>query len=70
MDNVLKITKALGKDLKDVVKINIYLAFEKYFDIKNEVFAEYFNENPPARTRLVSGFVNPHVLVEIYAVLD
>ncbi len=58
--------EAMGSSLENVVKVTAFLA-----DVKtqkpafNEVYAEYFKENAPARTALGAIFPDTQTLVEI-----
>ncbi|MGQ9653701.1 MAG: RidA family protein [Thermodesulfobacteriota bacterium] len=45
-----------GMDLEDVVKVTVYLRSMEDYQAFNEVYAEYFPKDPPAReTVAVSG---------------
>lgn len=56
MENLRGVLKKVGMDLKDVVKVTVYLRSMDDYGAFNEVYASYFPENPPAReTVAVSG---------------
>ncbi|MCC6044769.1 MAG: RidA family protein [Desulfurococcaceae archaeon] len=49
LDNVKAVVEAGGGSLRDVVKVTVYLRDIGLFQEFNEVYREYFQENPPAR---------------------
>jgi len=49
-DNLQRVLKAIGKDLDDVLKVNVYLSSMADFAAMNEVFARHFAPPYPART--------------------
>jgi enamine deaminase RidA (YjgF/YER057c/UK114 family) len=46
----------------------VYLADIRYFQEMNEVFAEFFSVDPPARTTVQAALAEPEMLVEIEAI--
>lgn len=48
--NLSAILEAAGSDLSHVVKVTVFLHDWKYFKEMNETYAEFFGENPPARS--------------------
>lgn len=66
--NVKEILEAAGASLRDVVKVNVYLARQEEFQAMNEVYREFFTENPPARTTVVVKMVSDAILIEVDAV--
>ncbi|KAJ7827477.1 Endoribonuclease L-PSP/chorismate mutase-like protein [Mycena olivaceomarginata] len=50
LENLSIVLKAAGSSLDDIVKANIYLTNMNDFREMNEVYAEFFKENLPART--------------------
>ena len=61
--NIRAILEAAGSSLHSVVRVGVFLADLKDFDGMNEVFQEFFPENPPARTTV--GCALPEIKVEI-----
>ena len=49
LDNFEAVLKAAGSDLKNTVKLTVYLTNLGDFDILNKVLAEKFPQDPPAR---------------------
>ena len=66
--NVESILREGGATLADVLKCNVYLSDIRYFHVMNEVFAEVFNVDPPARTTVQAALAEPEMLVEIEAI--
>ena len=60
--------EAAGTDLENVLKTTVYLADIDDFDAMNEVYAGYFDAEPPARSAVQAGALPLGVAVEIEAV--
>lgn len=74
LENIKAILKAAGSSLGQVVKVTVYLADMNDFAAMNEVYAQYFPQDPPARAAVQSdlrfrGEVLP-IEVEAIAVCD
>lgn len=50
LENIRAILEASGSSLKDVVRVGVFLANIDDFAGMNEVYKEFFPEDPPART--------------------
>jgi 2-iminobutanoate/2-iminopropanoate deaminase len=50
--NLEAVLQAAGSNLSRVVKVTVFLHDWKYFQEMNEVFAEFFVNNPPARSTI------------------
>ena len=61
--NIAAILEAAGSSLRDAVRMGVFLADLNDFAAMNEVFREFFPEDPPARTTV--GCVLPKIKVEI-----
>ncbi len=48
--NLDTVLKAAGSSLNRVVKVTVFLHDWNYFKEMNETYAEFFKENPPARS--------------------
>lgn len=69
LDNIRDILAAEGATLADCVEMTSYLVDMNDFGGYNEVWAEYFDANPPTRTTVaVHQLPHPHLRVEIKAV--
>ena len=66
--NVQSVLEAGGATLGDVLKCNVYLADIRHFQAMNDVFAEFFATEPPARTTVQAPLAEPEMLVEIEAI--
>ena len=65
MINVSEVLKAAGFDFKDVVKCSIFLRDMGNFPKVNEIYGQYFTENPPARETVEVSRLPKDVNVEI-----
>lgn len=63
LENIRAILEAAGSSLRDVVRVGVFLADVKDFDAMNEVYRQFFAENPPARTTV--GAQLPKIKIEI-----
>lgn len=63
LKNIQVILEAAGSSLEDVVRLGVFLADTKDFAAMNEVFQEFFPEDPPARTTV--GVQLPQIKIEI-----
>ncbi len=64
LTNIRTILQAAGTDLQHVVKCNVYLANRYDFKAMNEVYAQFFPTDPPARTT-VEAHAPTDIRVEI-----
>jgi 2-iminobutanoate/2-iminopropanoate deaminase len=63
LENIRVILEAAGCSLRDVVRVGVFLSDIKDFDAMNEVYRQFFREDPPARTTV--GAQLPKIKVEI-----
>ncbi len=63
LENIRAILDAAGSSLREVVRVGVFLSDMKDFDAMNEVYREFFSEDPPARTTV--GAQLPKIKVEI-----
>jgi len=68
-DNLRAVARAAGGDLKDIVKLNIYLTDLGHFPSVNEAMAEYFDQPYPARAAIGVAALPKGAAVEMDAVL-
>ena len=66
--NIEAILHAAGSDLASVVKVTVFLHDWSHFSEMNEVFAEFFPSNPPARSTIRGERWPPGSLVAIEAI--
>jgi len=65
MENIKAILESSGYTLKDVVKVTVFLKNIEDFKDFNEVYGEYFKEEPPARTTVEVSRLPKDVLIEV-----
>jgi 2-iminobutanoate/2-iminopropanoate deaminase len=63
--NVQSILESAGTDLAHVVKTTVFLRDMNDFARMNAVYAEFFQENPPARSAIQAGALPRAAAVEI-----
>ena len=63
LQNIAAILEASGSSLRDAVRMGVFLADLDDFPAMNEVFREFFPDDPPARTTV--GCTLPRIKVEI-----
>lgn len=68
LKNVLAIVEQGGSSLQNVVKTTVFLKDMNEFAGMNEVYAEFFKNNPPARSTVEVARLPRDVKVEIEAV--
>ncbi|HOQ46055.1 MAG TPA: RidA family protein [Bryobacteraceae bacterium] len=68
LNNIRRILAGCGATMADVVKCTVFLADAADFAAMNEVYAEFFGDNKPARTTVEAKFVAPmHVEIDCVA---
>lgn len=65
MRNLKALLEAAETSLEGVVKTTVFLADMGDFKAMNEVYSQYFKENPPARATLQAAGLPRDALVEI-----
>jgi 2-iminobutanoate/2-iminopropanoate deaminase len=68
LDNLTAVLAAAGLTLGDVVKTTVFLASMDDFPAVNEVYARYFDEDPPARSTIGVSALPKGARVEIEAI--
>jgi 2-iminobutanoate/2-iminopropanoate deaminase len=68
LDNLTAVLAAAGLTLGDVVKTTVFLASMEDFPAMNEVYARYFDEDPPARSTIGVAALPKGARVEIEAI--
>ena len=67
--NLQKAVRSAGGELKDIVRVDVYITDMSKFDEIHAVRRRYFPSNPPASTMVeVSGFTTEGALIEINAI--
>ncbi|MBN8991588.1 MAG: RidA family protein [Rhizobiales bacterium] len=69
IENIARILGEVGGGLSDVVEVSTFLVNMNDFGGYNDVYAEFFGSDGPARTTVaVHQLPHPHLLIEIKAV--
>ncbi|HJZ52550.1 MAG TPA: RidA family protein [Candidatus Acidoferrales bacterium] len=69
IENIRDILASMDAELNDVVEISTFLLNMNDFAAYNEIYAQYFDENGPARTTVaVRELPHPHLLIEMKAI--
>lgn len=66
--NLKAVLKAAGSDLSQVIKTTVFLKNMDDFAQMNEVYAQFFQENSPARSAVEVARLPKDVLIEIECV--
>jgi 2-iminobutanoate/2-iminopropanoate deaminase len=65
LEKIKRALEAGGASLEDVVKCTVFIDSGEHFEKMNEVYAEYFSDEPPARSAVVTQFVRPGMMIQI-----
>ena len=65
LQNIRQIFLQAGTNLDNTVKLTVFMTDLKNFSVVNEVFSEFFPDNPPARTALEISALPKGVDIEI-----
>ena len=68
LNNIRNVLEAAGSSLEHVVKTTVFLQDMNDFAKMNAIYAEYFGENPPARSTIAVVALPKGGLVEIEVV--
>jgi 2-iminobutanoate/2-iminopropanoate deaminase len=69
LSNVQTILEAAGTSVENVVKVNAYVTDLTRFSEFNEVYKEFFQHDPPARTTVATALLGMLVEVDCIAAL-
>jgi len=65
LNNIKRILEGCGASMADVVKCSVFLKDGGDFSAMNQVYAEFFGQDKPARTTVEAKFAEPRMKVEI-----
>jgi len=65
LENTKAFLESIGLGLQDIVKATVYLTRPEHFQEMNEVYREYFKQEPPARTTVVVQLPVKDALIEV-----
>ena len=68
LNNLQAVVIASGSDFNHVLKTTIYLANMSDYTKVNEIYAQYFTKNKPARATVAVASLPREVLIEIDAI--
>jgi 2-iminobutanoate/2-iminopropanoate deaminase len=68
LENIQKVIKAAGFELKDIVSVTVYLADIKEFGDMNKVYREFMPDPKPARATIQAVALVNNARVEIAAI--
>jgi 2-iminobutanoate/2-iminopropanoate deaminase len=68
LNNIKNILEAAGSSLNMIVKTTVFMRDMGEFSQMNAVYAEFFNENPPARSTVQVAALPKAAAVEIEAI--
>lgn len=68
LSNVEAVLIEGGASWDDVLKCNVYLKDMKDFQKMNNIFAQIFPDNPPARTTVQTPMAEDSMMIEIEAI--
>lgn len=69
LNNIKAVVSAAGATLSNVVQVTLYVTDMKSFPAVNEVYAEFFSTNPPARSCVEVVALPKNVGIEIDAIV-
>ena len=68
LENIKELVIAAGGNLLNITKTTVYITdFTNYAEM-NEIYEQYFKNEPPARATVRADLFNPKLLVEIDAI--
>jgi 2-iminobutanoate/2-iminopropanoate deaminase len=68
LDNIQKVIKAAGFELKDIVSVTVYLADIKEFGDMNQVYRDFMPDPKPARATIQAVALVNNARIEISAI--
>ncbi|MBI3762389.1 MAG: RidA family protein [Chloroflexi bacterium] len=68
LNNLKSILEASGSSLTNVIKTTVFVANMAEFEKMNAIYAEFFSQNPPARTTVQAAGLPRGAAVEIECV--
>jgi len=68
LENLAKVVKTAGFELKDVVSVTVYLADIREFEAMNKVYREFMPEPKPTRTTVQESRLVANARIEISAI--
>lgn len=70
LENLKAILESASSSLEKIVKVTIFFTQKDDFSLINEIYAEFFKDNPPARSAICVAALPKDALVEIEAIAE
>ena len=70
LENIRAVLARAGATLEDVVKVTVFITDMALWPAMNEVYAEYFPNDQPARSSIGAALAQPAFLVEMECVAE
>jgi 2-iminobutanoate/2-iminopropanoate deaminase len=68
IENLIEVLKSSGSDLNSIVKTTVFLKDIGEFPLMNKIYAEYFTNEPPARSAFQVAALPKNACIEIEAI--
>jgi aminoacrylate peracid reductase len=68
LNQLSRVLESSGSSLAQTASVYVYLRDAAEFEAMNEVYRTFWPKDPPARTTIVAGLIEPKALVQISAV--
>jgi 2-iminobutanoate/2-iminopropanoate deaminase len=65
LENIRRILEGCGARVSDVVKCSVFLADAADFQAMNQIYANFFSSDKPARTTVEAVLLEPEMKIEI-----
>lgn len=68
LENITEILNQAGLEIRDIVKVTVFLSDIELLSDINEVYEEFFDAEPPARSAIAVSGIAKNVDIEIEAI--
>ena len=68
LENITEILNEAGLEIRDIVKVTVFLSDIELLSDINEVYEEFFDAEPPARSAIAVSGIAKNVDIEIEAI--
>jgi enamine deaminase RidA (YjgF/YER057c/UK114 family) len=68
LNRLSRILQASGSSLAQTASVNVYLRDANDFEAMNEVYRTFWPKDPPARTTIIAGAIEPEARLQISAI--
>jgi 2-iminobutanoate/2-iminopropanoate deaminase len=65
LEKIKRALEAAGAAMEDAVKCTVFIDSADDFEKMNDAYREYFPDEPPARSAVVTQFIRPGMLIQI-----